>query len=212
MGAVAGDDRAAVLPAHLPGDRPASLALARRGAGRLLDPPLPVHGQKRRPQGYRTRGSSESRRAGERCNSTAKVRRPIRCELAAADSISARRFGRNRRRPYPHGRGSRSRPTLSGALTHQADREERVLLNAVPVVEAPRKEDEELGRGVEPVRVRRATRAPPDRGRPGRMRRRDSSAWRSCPRRRSPRAGSARLAARGDPGLGHGRAARRHIL
>ena len=34
MGAVAGDDRPALLPAHLPGDRPGRLALARRGAGR----------------------------------------------------------------------------------------------------------------------------------------------------------------------------------
>jgi len=39
MGVVAGVDRAAVLPVHLPSDRPGSLAVARRGAGRLLDSP-----------------------------------------------------------------------------------------------------------------------------------------------------------------------------
>src|SRR5436309_10605290 len=37
MGAVARDNRSSVLRAHLPGDRPASLALAGRGAGRLLE-------------------------------------------------------------------------------------------------------------------------------------------------------------------------------
>lgn len=44
LGVVVGDDRTAALPAHLPGDRPGSLALARRGVGRLLDRPIHVQG------------------------------------------------------------------------------------------------------------------------------------------------------------------------
>ena len=42
LGALAGDRGARLLHAHLPGDRPGSPALARRGAGRLLDRSLPV--------------------------------------------------------------------------------------------------------------------------------------------------------------------------